>query len=87
MQELEERAKEYQTAEKRVKKMENRIACFRKILADMEEQEGKEQERLFGENTSCEEQLAHILYEKLSMEIYELLDKQSFHLRNRDKIG
>lgn len=87
MQELEERAKEYQKAEKHVKEMENRIACFRKILADMEEQEGKEQERLFGENTSCEEQLAHILYEKLSMEIYELLDKQSFHLSNRDMIG
>ena len=34
-----------------------------------------------------EEQLAHIMYEKLSMEIYELMEQKKYHTGNRDMIS
>lgn len=86
MLEVEERAKEYQEAEKQVKAIKNRIACFRQMLADMEQETKQEQFSFEQKKADCEEQIAHVIYEKLSMEIYELLDKKSFHTSNRDMI-
>ncbi len=86
MQQLEACAKEYQNDETQVSVMENRIACFRDILRKIEEETQQELEKLEKEEQDCEEQIAHLIYEKLSKEIYELLDEQSFHMSNHDMI-
>ena len=36
---------------------------------------------------NCEAELLHIVYEKLSMQLYQLEDKLKFRIANRDMIG
>lgn len=83
---VEEKAKAYQETEERVNFLKNRIACFIKELSLMEEQTEQTQQELKEETKQCEARMAHILLEKLSMEIHNLEDELSLHTKQRDSI-
>lgn len=86
MQEVEACAQEYLEAEEDVKADENRIACFIKELQDMEDEVLDRQNEVLARQTDCEEELAHIIYEKLSAEIYLLKKNMDLRISNRDMI-
>ena len=83
---VEEKAQQYQQTEMQVKSLENRIACFRKELNSMEETVSNLLKDIEEQSASCDERISHILYEKMSMEMHELLDQLAFHYSNRDSI-
>ena len=74
MQEVEETAKEYLSAEQKVKYSENRIAGFLQELCRLEEIAKDNLQKRNEESENCEEKIAYIFYEKLSMELHELED-------------
>lgn len=86
MLDVEESARTYQETEQSVKALENRIACFRQELNRLEEAARREQLELETESKDCDRMIAHILYEKLSMEIHILADDLKIHTSNRDVI-
>lgn len=75
MQEVEEEAKEYLSAEQKVKHSENRIAGFLQELYRLEEIAKDALQKCSDESENCEEKIAYIFYEKLSMELHELEDE------------
>lgn len=86
MADVEVQAKEFQDAEKKVKILENRIACFREKLHEIEEQLKGEIEQLSQKKDICEKQIAHVLYEKFSSEVYELEHESRNRISNRDML-
>lgn len=87
MKELQQYGEAYQIAEKQIHAMENRIAAFRSVLAQIEKDTVAQQSEQEQQRAGMEEQLAHIMYEKLSMEIYELMEQKKYHTGNRDMIS
>lgn len=87
MQGVEEKATDYLEWEQKVQSQENRIACFKKELELWEEQEKSQKQNLEQEMDDCEQKLAHVIYEKLSMEIHQLIKDKNYHVSNRDMIG
>ena len=87
MQEVEENAKIYQEAEQQVKHSENRIASFLRELYRLEEIAIENLQKLKEESNSCEDKIAYIFYEKLSMELHELEDELRRRSSNCDMIG
>ena len=87
MKELQQYGEAYQIAEKQIHAMENRIAAFRSVLAQIEKNTVAQQSEQEQQRAGMEEQLAHIMYEKLSMEIYELMEQKKYHTGNRDMIS
>lgn len=86
MLEVEERAESYKKAEQIVLASENRIACFTKELSRLEEQAKQILRELEAKSQDHENELSHVLYEKLSMEVHELEDSLRFSTSNRDMI-
>lgn len=87
MKELQQYGEAYEIAEKQIHAMENRIAAFRSVLAQIEKDTVARQSEQEQQRAGMEEQLAHIMYEKLSMEIYELMEQKKYHTGNRDMIS
>lgn len=87
MKELQQYGEAYQIAEEQIHAMENRIAAFRSVLAQIEKDTVAQQSEQEQQRAGMEEQLAHIMYEKLSMEIYELMEQKKYHTGNRDMIS
>lgn len=83
---VQEKTGEYQTAEENVEKMENQIACFVQELNRLEESMKSEQQKIETECAECDTELEHVLYEKLSKDIYDLMDKLLAHEDIRDTI-
>ncbi len=86
MQEVEESARIYQEAEQKVKHSENRIASFLQELYRLEEMAEENLQKLKNESHSCEDKIAYIFYEKLSMELHELEDELRRRSSNCDMI-
>lgn len=86
MLEIEERANAYQQSETEVEEAKNRIACFIEELYRIEELVKQKMQELEEKNKACEEELALITYEKLSMEIHQLADELRYKISNRDMI-
>lgn len=84
---VEEDAKEYQIVEQRVNALENRIACFIEVLDQLEEKDWKQHEEWMELDREYENQIARILYEKLSAEVHQLVDDMEIHVGNRDVIA
>ena len=84
--ELENISNQYLESEKEVESQEKMIACFLKELHKLEEQLSDDRDVILGQKTDCDEEIAHLEYESLSMEVYEMLDKQKFHISNREMI-
>ncbi len=84
---VEEQAKNYVETEQKVKAFENRIACFIQELSRLEELVKQNLQKVEQKKKNCEAELLHIVYEKLSMELYQLEDKLKFRIANRDMIG
>lgn len=82
MLDVEESARAYQEMEQSVKTLENRIACFLQELNRLEGAVRQEQLELETEIKDCDRMIAHILYEKLSMEIHDLADDLNVHTDN-----
>ncbi len=72
MIEVEEKADLYQQAERNVQGLENRIACFVQELRRLEEGAKELLLNLEDQSHDCKREIAHILYEKLSMELHAL---------------
>lgn len=87
MKELQQYGEAYQAAEKQIHGMENRIAAFRSVLAQIEKDRMQELAAQEQQKADMEEQLAHIVYEKLSMEIYELMEQKRYCTGDRDMIS
>ena len=87
MKELQQYGEAYEIAEKQIHAMENRIAAFRSVLVQIEKDTVARQSEQEQQRAGMEEQLAHIMYEKLSMEIYELMEQKKYHTGNRDMIS
>lgn len=85
--EIEEKAQAYQKGTMLVKSQENKIASFRNRLYQMEEERLKQKEELQKEIAQYEEQIAHLQYENMSKDIYELKEQEQDHIRNRDMAG
>lgn len=83
---VEEEAREYQIVEQRVNALENRIACFIEVLDQLEEKDRKQHEEWTELDREYENQIARIVYEKLSMEVHQLVDDMEIHAGNRDMI-
>ena len=86
MVETETLATDFLEAEKQVKALENRIACFKEKLNELEQDIMLQKGQLEEEMEECEEKLAHALYEKFSSEIYELQHDLRNRISNRDMI-
>lgn len=84
---VEERANRYQEQEGLISGMENRIACFVKELYRLEALVKQELQELEEKRLNCEEQIARILYEKLSMEVHQLEGELRNKTSNRDLLG
>ncbi len=84
---VEEKAKLYQEKEMKVQEMENRIACFVKELYRLEGLVQQELQSITEKRQDCEEQIAHIEYEKLSMEVHQLAEDLKKRISNRDMLG
>lgn len=65
MKELQQYGEAYEIAEKQIHAMENRIAAFRSVLAQIEKDTVARQSEQEQQRAGMEEQLAHIMYEKL----------------------
>ena len=86
MIETQERVNEFLEAEKKIKAMENRIACFNEKLHEIEKSVKDQTEELEENRKLCDMQLAHVVYEKFSAEIYELQHECRNRISNRDMI-
>lgn len=84
--ELENISNQYLESEKEVESQERRIACFLKELHRIEGQLSDDRDVIFTQKTECDGEIAHLEYENLSMEVYEMLDKQKYHISNREMI-
>ena len=86
MLEIEEKANAYQQSELRVEEAKNKIACFIEELNRLEDLVNQKKKEIEERKTACEAEISRITYEKLSMETYQLADKLSFKISNRDMI-
>ena len=87
MQEVDETARIYLESEQEVKRCENRIASFLQELYRLEETAKENLQKLKEESQNCEDKIAYIIYEKLSMELHELEDELRRRSSNCDMIG
>ena len=87
MQDVEETARIYLSAEQKVKNSENRIAGFLQELYRLEEIAEENLQRLKEEKQSIEDKIAYIIYEKLSMELHQLEEEFRRRSSNCDMIG
>lgn len=84
---VEEKAKRYQEQETKVQELENRIACFIKELYRLEALVQQEVQGLEEKRLDCEKEIAHVMYEKLSMEVHQLAEELRNRSSNRDMLG
>lgn len=80
-------ADEYQLVTNRLEEQENRIAGFRDMVQQMEEEQNTVKNSLLEQKTAYEQELAHIEYEKYSYEILKRMEEMNYHVSNRDMIG
>lgn len=81
------KASEYKLVTDQVEVQENNIAGFRGKMIQLENEENAAKEVLLKEKAECEEGLARTEYERYSYEIINLMEKQRFHVSNRDMLG
>ncbi|MBQ4057692.1 MAG: hypothetical protein IJD40_02025 [Lachnospiraceae bacterium] len=86
MIEVEEKADLYRQAEKNVLGLENRIACFVQELRRIETCAKELLSNLEEQSQDCRREIAHILYEKLSMELHELSGELKIRCGNLEMI-
>ena len=84
---VEEHALSYQEKEKSVHGMENRIACFTKELYRLEELVRQDLQGIEEKKQECEEKIARLIYEKLSMEVHVLEEELKKRNSNRNLLG
>ena len=80
-------ADEYSVVTNQLKGQENLIACLRKELQEAEEACLLQKEEIHQKKEDMDKQIAHIIYEKMSRQIYELMEEETFQIRNRDMVG
>lgn len=85
--EIKSAADDYLQVTTQVEEQENRIAGFRNLVQQMENEENAKKNDFLAQKTECEKELAHIEYEKYSYEILKQMDELNFHVSNRDMIG
>ena len=85
--EIKAAADEYQLVTMQVEQQEDRIAGFRDLVQQMEDEENAKRNEYLAQKADCEHELARIEYEKYSYEILKLMDELNFHASNRDMIG
>ena len=84
---IRERAEEYQNADEKERRQENRIACFLKELNMLHDSTQERYQTAIAEVETIQTEIARVEYEDLSSQIYELKRDQDFHISNRDMIG
>ncbi len=84
---IQEKNNHYLESEENVKRQENQIACFREILEGLHQQTGEELQENDSQAERLEQELAHLLYQKLSEEYYRLEEEKNFHVGNREMIS
>lgn len=85
-QRIQERIFVYREGEKREEEQENLVAHFIAELERLQTVTKEEHQEILSRIEEILERIAHIEYEKLSGEIYELEEQMRFHLSNRDMI-
>ena len=83
---IEDLGRKYEQAAKELKLQENKIANFIQQLNTCQEVSEAELEQLFEKMRELEDEIAHLEYERLSAEFYQLEDAIRFHSSNRDMI-
>lgn len=84
---IQEKNQYYLGSEQSVKEQENKIACFRQALEALHERVSEEERENSEQTEKIEQELAHLLYQKLSEEYYNLEEKKNFHVGNREMIA
>ncbi len=83
-QRIQEKLSVYSEGEQREKEQENLVAYFIAELERLQTAADAKHQDILLQMEDVLSQLAHIEYEKLSAEIYQLEEKLRFHLSNRD---
>ena len=78
---------EYAKTTEQLKGQENVIACLRNELQLAEEECVARKQETHKKQEEMQQEIALVTYEKMSKEIYELMDDETFQIRNRDLIG
>lgn len=84
--EIEKKAVVYQQAGAEQDSQENLIAHFLQELGVLQDDAQREHQDILRQIDQIRESAARVEYERLSSEIYGLMDRQSFHTSNRDMI-
>ncbi len=84
---IQEKNQQYLESEQSVRKQGHRLAWLREALEKMHQDTTEEERENRGQAEKIEQELAHLLYQKLSEEYYNLEEKKNFHVGNREMIA